>query len=133
MNNNIPAKLLELAYKSKESAYAPYSKFRVGAALMTKNNNYYVGCNIENISYRLTICAEAAAIAAMVTAGEKEIQDLVVVSDLTTACFPCGACRQTIQEFSSPQTKIYLLHADKRYFTINELLPFAFDSLHKSS
>jgi cytidine deaminase len=124
--------LEELKAKAKEvaqKAYAPYSKFRVGCALITTSGNVYSGCNVENASYGLTTCAERNAIANAIGAeGEIEIEQLVVYTPTDTATPPCGACRQVIYEF----TRKAEIHSfcDSRESTthpINELLPGAFD------
>lgn len=92
--------LIELATRARENAYAPYSKFAVGAALRTRSGQVFVGCNTENLSFGLTICAERAAVFAAVTAGEREFEALVVVADTQVPITPCGACRQVLAEFA---------------------------------
>ena len=115
-------------------AYAPYSNFRVGAALLLATPDHadiiVTGCNVENASYRLTTCAEQAAIAAAISLHGPTIHiRAVVVANLNNAaCQPCGACRQTIHEFSSPHTRIFFPTADgtPAEATIDDLLPAAF-------
>lgn len=127
-------KLQQRAIAVAHHSYAPYSNFRVGAALLlsTADNADIIvtGCNVENASYRLTTCAEQAAIAAAVSAHGPSIRiQAVVIANLNnSACQPCGACRQTIFEFSTPNTRIFFPDADGTTVqaTIAELLPAAF-------
>ena len=105
-------KLYEKALEIREKAYAPYSQYKVGAALLSEEGRYYVGCNVENISYPCGTCAEAGAIASMIAGGDKTIEALLVVSFGKNLVYPCGACLQRIAEFSNPRTIIYV--ADKQ-------------------
>jgi cytidine deaminase len=111
-------------------AYAPYSNFRVGAALLLTDGNVITGCNVENASYRLTVCAEQAAIAAAVSLHGPRIRiRAIAVANLNhTASQPCGACRQTIHEFGTPDTIVYFPGANGTIAeaTISDLLPAAF-------
>jgi cytidine deaminase len=111
-------------------AYAPYSKFRVGAAVLLEDDSVSGGCNVENASYRLTTCAEQTAIAAAVAihGPALRIRAIVIVNLNNAASQPCGACRQTIHEFSSPQTEIFFPAADGTLTrcTLADLLPHAF-------
>jgi len=120
--------MVALARKARSVAYAPYSHFCVGACLRTIQNNLYTGCNVENASYGLTICAEVSAIGNMVVAGEQDIKDIVVVGPDTEAVVPCGRCRQMVFEFSSEQTSFHLCNASGilKSVKIGDLLPFAF-------
>jgi len=120
--------LLDQAIEARKKAYAPYSKFQVGAALLTKDKQVFLGCNIENASYGLTNCAERTAIFKAVSEGEKEIEAIVVVGDTEGPIAPCGACRQVMAEFCDKDTKIILanLNGATAETTIDELLPGAF-------
>jgi cytidine deaminase len=124
------AELQQLAIAVAHHAYAPYSNFRVGAALLLTDGNIVTGCNVENASYRLTVCAEQAAIAAAVSLhGPKiRIRAIAVANLNDTASQPCGACRQTIHEFSIPDTIVYFPAANGAIAeaTIASLLPAAF-------
>jgi cytidine deaminase len=129
------AALTRQAEAAAHNAYAPYSNFRVGAALLLESGHIVTGCNVENASYRLTSCAEQAAIAAAVTAHGPAIrvQAVVVVNLNGAPCAPCGACRQTLLEFASPNTVVVFPSANAQITicTMADLLPNAFsqDSL----
>jgi len=120
--------LLSKAVEARQNAYAPYSNFKVGAAILTNKGNIYVGANAENVSYPCGTCAEAGAIAAMVAKGERLISDIVVVAEAKNLITPCGACLQRILEFSDDKTTIHLadLQGIKKSYNIKELLPVAF-------
>ena len=122
-------KMISAAHNTLTNSYAPYSKFTVACCIRTDKDNLYTGVNVENSSYGLTLCAETSAIASMVTAGEQRIKSIAVLAGTNTLCSPCGACRQRIYEFSTPDTIIHLCNKDSvlRSITINELLPLAFD------
>ena len=122
--------LFELAEQVREKAYAPYSKFKVGAAVLDDAGGAHVGCNVENAAYPLGACAEATAIGAMVAAGGMRIKKIAIIggADAIADCSPCGGCRQTIAEFSDEDTEILVKGADgaiSRY-DVAELLPKAF-------
>ena len=120
--------LFEKALAVRLNAYAPYSKFKVGAALLSAQGNIYVGANTENVSYPCGTCAEQAAIAAMIAGGEYEISDIVIVADSKNLIVPCGACLQRILEFSGKKTLVHLanLKGVQKSYGIGELMPFAF-------
>lgn len=125
--------LLDLAKKARKNAHAPYSKFKVGAALVTKDGNLAVGCNVENSSYGGTVCAERGAVqAAVATFGSKNLRlaEIVVVTDQTPPWPPCGFCRQVLAEFvDHPENlKVHLASptAIQETFTLADLLPHAF-------
>lgn len=126
MNNQ--TRLLDLAHAAAANAHAPYSGFCVGAAILSASGNFYSGCNIENVSYPLGTCAEEAAIAAMVTAGDSKITAILIYAAGKSLITPCGACRQRIAEFSDDKTLIYLADQQgiQKTFTVAELLPFHF-------
>ncbi len=123
--------LIEAARVARESAYCPYSGFRVGAALVDDQGSMHVGCNVENAAYPQGSCAETGAIAAMVAAGGKRIATIAVVGgkdeDLGF-CTPCGGCRQRIAEFADAETRIIVKDDDGAWhtFTLAELLPSSF-------
>ena len=120
--------LFEQAKKIRENAYAPYSKFKVGAALLTENGNVYTGVNVENVSFGLTICAERNAIFSAVANGEKKFKAIAVVIDSgDDLAIPCGACRQVIYEFGK-DIDVIMANASGKYEInkISELLPKAF-------
>ncbi|MBN2430163.1 MAG: cytidine deaminase [Acidobacteria bacterium] len=121
-------KLLTRALQSLERAYAPYSNFRVGAALLADSGVVYTGCNIENASYGLTICAERVAIFKAISEGERRFRMLCVVADTPEPTPPCGACRQIIWELCGDIPVILANPSgNSRTFTMRELLPFPFD------
>lgn len=119
--------LIEIAVKAKSHAYAPYSNFRVGAALLASTGKIYSGSNVENASYGLTCCAERVALFKAVSEGEKEFKALALVSDSEEYCSPCGACRQVLAEFAL-QMPVYMGNNKGLYRvkTVSELLPFNF-------
>jgi cytidine deaminase len=121
-------KLLEAAKKAKEKAYAPYSHFHVGAALLTGTGKLYSGCNVENTSYGLTICAERNAIFRMVADGELHIAEILVIGDTEEFLPPCGACRQVIAEFSEKESIVYMCnkHGEYKKTTVGDLIPYLF-------
>ena len=91
--------MVQLSIKAKENSYSPYSKFRVGCCLLSSEGNLYIGTNVENISYGLTICAERSAVCSAVANGEKMIKAAVITTDMDYVVTPCGACRQVLIEF----------------------------------
>jgi cytidine deaminase len=125
--------LIDLAIAARESAYAPYSKHPVGAALSTANGQLFSGCNVENAAYPEGVCAEAGAISAMILAGEKQIKDVVIAGPNDPLCTPCGGCRQKIREFSTSKTQIHVVSRSGKVnsFLFTDLLPESFgpDSL----
>jgi len=122
--------LCRRAIAAAHNAYAPYSRFRVGAAILLEDGAIVTGCNVENTSYRLTTCAEQNAIASAVTlhGPHIRIRAVVIVNLNSAASPPCGACRQTIHEFSTPQTEIYFPSSDGTFThtPMRDLLPSAF-------
>ena len=115
---------IDLAWRTRERAYAPYSKFQVGAVVVSRGGEVFAGCNVENLSYGLTNCAERVAVGAAVAAGVREIIAVVVVADTSTPISPCGACRQVLAEFGDPE--VWLVNRkDRVRFRLSELLPRA--------
>jgi cytidine deaminase len=119
--------LIEIARKAKENAYSPYSKFKVGAALLTKNGKVYTGCNIENSSFGLSICAERVAIFKAISEGEKDFEKIVIVADTTESIRPCGACRQVMSEFGDFEIVMVSKKNEIAKSSVRKLLPFNFN------
>jgi len=118
--------LVDAARAAQQRAYAPYSRFRVGCALEADDGRVFVGCNVENASYGLTICAERAAVCAAVAAGAQRFRRAVVVSDADPPAAPCGACRQVLSEFGPTLRVDGVGRGATVTWTIAELLPAAF-------
>lgn len=118
--------LMKMAIEARQNAYAPYSHFAVGAALLAESGKVYTGCNIENASYGLTCCAERNAIFAAVGAGERRFKMLAVAADSPEPIAPCGACRQVIAEFGIPLVVMGNLKGETKTMTAEELLPYGF-------
>jgi cytidine deaminase len=116
--------LIDAAWQARKLAYAPYSNFAVGAALLAADGRIFAGCNVENISYGLTICAERVAIGSAVAAGVREFLAVAVVADTSVAISPCGACRQVLAEFSVPRVML-ANRIERLEFRLEELLPRA--------
>jgi cytidine deaminase len=123
-----PEALLRAADAAMRNAYAPYSQFKVGAAVRSDRGAIYSGANVENVAYPQGACAEAAALGALITAGEGAITAVAVVADRADRCPPCGGCRQRLAEFGSPETPVYLGRPGESFetTTLGELLPGAF-------
>ncbi|SEN61553.1 cytidine deaminase [Gemmobacter aquatilis] len=124
--------LLDAATKVRENAYAPYSRFKVGAAIRTASGAVYSGCNVENVAYPEGTCAEAGAIAAMVAAGETRIAEVCVIADSPSPVPPCGGCRQKLAEFAAQDVQVTLCTTDGKALTMTvaELLPGVFSAAH---
>jgi cytidine deaminase len=127
---NIPwDRLFEAATAARERAYAPYSKFKVGSAVLFENGVIYPGCNTENSSYSLTVCAERAAIFRAVVEGQHKLLACAVVAAAELPCPPCGSCRQVMAEFGTTETMVGFRSAEsgqEERYTLQELLPHAF-------
>lgn len=123
--------LAKAAHKVKFNAYAPFSKFRVGAAILTLDGQIFTGCNIENNSYGLTICAERVAIYKAISNGALKFKAIAIVSDSPDFTSPCGACRQVLSELAG-NIDFIMMNADEQYriLKLNSLLPFAFDGIY---
>ncbi|MGI9036866.1 MAG: cytidine deaminase [Pyrinomonadaceae bacterium] len=125
----IRKELVESATKTREFAYAPYSNFKVGAAVRTKSGKIYTGCNVESASYGLTVCAERVAIWKAVSCGERDFAELAVVAETDELTPPCGACRQIIWDFCGDISVIFAnLKGAAEVIQMSELLPRAFDT-----
>ena len=119
--------LIDMALKAMENAYAPYSGFKVGAALLCSDKKVYTGCNIENSSYGASNCAERTAIFKAVSEGEREFEKIAIVSSSGDFTFPCGICRQVLSEFMYDKTVLLFSEKDGiREFKVKDLMPEAF-------
>ncbi|PLR85906.1 cytidine deaminase [Bacillus canaveralius] len=127
--------LIQEAKKAREKAYVPYSKFQVGAALLTDDGKVYHGCNIENAAYSMCNCAERTALFKAYSEGDRVFTAMAVIADTKGPVSPCGACRQVISELCPRDMRVVLtnLHGVTREFTVEELLPGAFspEDLHE--
>ena len=120
--------LFAAAKAAQQKAYAPYSRFKVGAAILADDGTVYPGCNVENAAYPVGACAEAGAISAMIAGGARAIRAIVVIGDGAELVTPCGACRQRIREFAAPETPIAIAGPEgvRARFSLAELLPASF-------
>ncbi len=120
--------LFAAAKAAQSQAYAPYSRFRVGAAILADDGKVYPGCNVENAAYPVGACAEAGAISAMIAGGARAIRAILVLGDGAELVTPCGACRQRIREFAAPETPIAVAGPEgvRARFSLAELLPASF-------
>lgn len=120
--------LYHQARETRERAHAPYSGFKVGAAILSSSGKIYAGCNVENISYPCGTCAEAGAIAAMLAGGDTKIQEILVIADSSPLILPCGACLQRIAEFATPDTLIHLADMEgvKQTLPLSKIFPATF-------
>jgi cytidine deaminase len=127
--------LLDHAKAVRENAYAPYSNFKVGAAVQTASGTIYTGVNVENVAYPEGTCAEAGAIAAMCAAGERQIVEVAVIADSPMPVTPCGGCRQKIAEFARPDTivRMYTMGGAQMDMTVAQLLPGVFTADHMAN
>lgn len=119
--------LINCALLAREKAYAPYSKFKVGAAVLGRSGRIYSGCNIENASYGLSNCAERTAIFNAITEGETGIAAIAVAADTPEPVSPCGACRQVMAEFNIEKIILVNLQGRQRIYTVEDLLPYSFN------
>lgn len=126
--------LIEAARAVRENAHAPYSKFKVGAAVQAASGAIYVGCNVENVAYPEGTCAEAGAIAAMIASGDTKIAAVTVIADSPQPVSPCGGCRQKIAEFADGDVVVTLATIDGTVLetTVAKLLPGSFDADYMS-
>jgi cytidine deaminase len=126
------AEVFAAAKAAQANAYAPYSRFKVGAALRTPGGALYSGCNVENAAYPQGVCAETSAISAMALAGDQRIAEILVFGDGEGLCTPCGGCRQRIREFADGETRIHIAGPEgvRATFTVAGLLPHSFGPDH---
>ena len=123
--------LIGMASDVMANSYSPYSRFKVGAAIECADGAVFTGCNIENVSFGATICAEASAIASAVSAGKRKFKRIAITSEGSMYCFPCGKCRQLLSEFA-PDIEVLCSRADGRYvsYSLSSLFPMAFGKEH---
>ncbi|OEF96221.1 cytidine deaminase [Desulfuribacillus alkaliarsenatis] len=121
--------LIIAAENAMKHAYAPYSKFAVGAAVLTATGQVYTGCNVENSSYGLTNCAERTAVYKAVSDGHRSFVAIAIIADTELPVSPCGACRQVLSEFAEPNMKVFLANTngDNKEYTVAQLLPYSFN------
>ena len=121
-------KLFEAAKIVRDKAHVPYSKFKVGAAILTEDNSIVVGCNVENAAYPQSQCAEATAIGSLISQGFSKIKEVVVIGSGNLLCSPCGGCRQRLREFASLDVHIHMCNSEGhlKTSTLKELLPDSF-------
>lgn len=124
--------LMRAAVQARENAYAPYSRFHVGAAILAKDGRVFLGCNVENVSFGATNCAERTAIFAAVAAGAREFSAIAITGGVADKpadfCPPCGICRQVLAEFGGKELRVLLGNSDKyEIYTVADLLPLAFE------
>lgn len=119
-------KLYKEALKARENAYVPYSNFKVGAALLTQDDEVFTGCNVENASYGLSICAERNAIFSANNSGKRKFKALFVIADTPDPVSPCGACRQVMNEFGDYEVYLANLNGEIKKTSTKELLPYGF-------
>ncbi len=123
--------LVAAAEAMQKQAHAPYSKFRVGAALLAEDGQIYAGCNVENASYGATVCAERSAVSAMVAAGARRISAIAVVTDGPEPVMPCGICRQVLLEFADDTVVLAVTPSGEKQTTLAELLPEPFSDFKR--
>lgn len=130
-------KLINQAILGRECSYSPYSNFKVGAAILLKDGSYIRGCNVENVSYGLSNCAERTTLFKMISEGKnkEDVVAMAIVADTTLPVSPCGACRQVMAELLKPDTTVFLanLKGDYKQVTVTELLPYSFEEIEHAS
>ena len=119
--------LIEKAASAMANSYSPYSRFKSGSAVESSDGSVYLGCNIENVAFGATLCAEIAAIAAAVSDGKRSFRRIAIISEESAYCFPCGTCRQLLNEFS-PEMEVLCARSDGRYvsYPLTSLFPMPF-------
>ncbi|MFT3818826.1 MAG: cytidine deaminase [Rubrivivax sp.] len=132
MDDALIQRLLDAATAAREQAYAPYSHFKVGAALLDDQGRIHAGCNVENAAYPQGVCAEAGALSALVLAGGRRLRAALVVGAGAAPCTPCGGCRQKLREFAGDELPVLVadLSGLRARFTLGELLPASFGPDH---
>jgi cytidine deaminase len=132
MDATTQSRLLAAARAVREHAHAPYSRFKVGAALLDEQGRIHAGCNVENAAYPQGLCAEAGALAALVAAGGREVHAVLVLADAPEPVTPCGGCRQKLREFAAAATPVLVANTldALHHFTLGELLPHSFGPDH---
>ncbi|MGQ0663004.1 MAG: cytidine deaminase [Pseudomonadota bacterium] len=125
---SVPDDMITLARAAMDNAHAPYSGFRVGACVKAASGRLYAGANVENAAYPQAQCAEASAIGAMVTGGDRRIVEVVIMGGGPELCTPCGGCRQRLSEFAAPEVKVHICGPEglRRTLSLGELLPLSF-------
>ena len=131
--DNIKYELINAARRVRDNAYAPYSGFKVGAAVIAEDGNIFTGCNVENASYGLTICAERNALSSLIASGNRHPVSIAIIAKDGVLCPPCGACRQVLMEFN-PNLEIILESGGGKFETykLNEILPLSFSATNLS-
>jgi len=124
--------MIKMAQQAMDRAYAPYSKYYVGACVEAEDGDLFAGCNVENASYSVTVCAEVNAISSLIAAGKKRIKSLLVISSGEKISAPCGKCRQFIREFAGSDVPVYLCLKDEvsETITVEQMLPKSFGPEH---
>jgi cytidine deaminase len=132
IDNDIQQRLFAAAAQARSHAHAPYSHFAVGAALLDEQGRIHAGCNVENAAYPQGVCAEAGALSALVLAGGKSIQAVMVVADAPQPVTPCGGCRQKLREFGAAELPVLVANTQNTVhrYTLAELLPHSFGPDH---
>jgi cytidine deaminase len=126
LDDDLVEALIESARAVRDNAYAPYSRFQVGASVLSASGQIYVGCNVENASFGATLCAERAAIAHMIASGDKRLVTVAIFVDAEEPAMPCGICRQAIAEFGAEVEIVSATPRTTKHSTIEQLLPDAF-------
>ena len=131
----LAAEMLDLAHAAMARAYAPYSRFAVGAVVRGESGALYAGCNVENAAFPLGSCAEASAISALIMAGQRRIIEVMVLGEGPALVSPCGGCRQRLREFADDATPVHICDPDgmRRTVTLGELLPLSFGPANLSA
>ena len=132
MDTQTQHRLLAAARAAREQAHAPYSHFKVGAALLDEQGRVHAGCNVENAAYPQGVCAEAGALSALVLAGGREVRAVLVMADASEPVTPCGGCRQKLREFARADVPVLVANTSDEVhrFTLGELLPHSFGPDH---